>query len=77
MGVKNLPVIAGRLLAGGMPAETPLAVISNATLPGETMLYASVGEAASGKINEAVETPALVLVGSVVPGGPARHHPRF
>ncbi|MDR2845617.1 MAG: uroporphyrinogen-III C-methyltransferase [Puniceicoccales bacterium] len=70
MGVKNLPAIAARLLAGGMAAETPLAVVSKASLPDETVHETTVGAAAAGALDGEIETPALVLIGAVVRARP-------
>ena len=35
MGVKNLPLIAERLIAAGRPGEQPAAVVARGTLPGQ------------------------------------------
>ena len=65
MGVKNLPSIAGRLLAGGLSSTTPLAVISHASRPTQKVFLATVREAAEGLLEERVEAPALVIIGEV------------
>ena len=64
MGLASLAVIAGRLLAAEKPAETPVAVISQATTSEERSVVAplaAIAEAATG-----LEPPALVVVGDVV-----------
>ena len=64
MGLASLAVIAGRLLAAGKPAETPVAVISQGTTSEERSVVAplaAIAEAATG-----LEPPALVVVGDVV-----------
>jgi uroporphyrin-III C-methyltransferase len=65
MGVRRLPEIARNLLNHGMPADMPLAVISEATLPAQKILTGTLGETeklSAGLTNQ----PALVVIGEVV-----------
>lgn len=65
MGVRRLPEIAGNLLGHGMPADMPLAVISEATLPTQKILIGTLSDAeklATGLAGQ----PALVVIGEVV-----------
>ena len=41
MAVQNLPAIAARLVAGGRGAHTPLAIVSEGTMPGERTLLST------------------------------------
>jgi uroporphyrinogen III methyltransferase/synthase len=65
MGVKNLPTIAARLEAGGLPASTPAAIIQDATTAGHRRLLATLGTLAAAAARAGVEAPALVIIGEV------------
>jgi uroporphyrin-III C-methyltransferase len=65
MGVKNLPDIARRLIAGGLPPGTPLAVVSQATLPGEQVFASTAAQVAAGAVPADIPAPALAIVGGV------------
>ena len=63
MGVASLRANAERLIAAGMDAATPAAVISRGTLPDQTTVVAplhAIADAAAG-----LAAPAITLVGSV------------
>ncbi|WP_270025342.1 uroporphyrinogen-III C-methyltransferase [Solirubrobacter phytolaccae] len=63
MGVKALPRIADRLVAGGRSADEPVAVVERGTLPGQKTVVStlsSVVEDAAG-----IRAPAITLVGPV------------
>ena len=63
MGVRALPRIAERLVAGGRPADEPAAVVERGTLPGQRTFsgtLATIAEAAAG-----ARAPAITLVGPV------------
>ena len=65
MGVRRLPEIAHNLLAHGMPAEMPLALICEATLPTQRIVITTLG--AAEKISaDQISPPALVVIGEVV-----------
>jgi uroporphyrin-III C-methyltransferase / precorrin-2 dehydrogenase / sirohydrochlorin ferrochelatase len=66
MAVKNLPVIANRLVEGGRKAETPVAVIAEGTMPGERTVLSTLGEIEQDMVREHVRPPAIVVVGDVV-----------
>jgi uroporphyrin-III C-methyltransferase/precorrin-2 dehydrogenase/sirohydrochlorin ferrochelatase len=66
MAVHNLPLIAERLVRGGRPSSTPLAVISEGTMPGERTLLSTLGSVSEDMTREAVRPPAIVVVGDVV-----------
>jgi uroporphyrin-III C-methyltransferase len=67
MGLKNLAAIAAALLAGGLPPATPAAVIGSATLPGETVVVTDLGSIHARAEAAEVQTPALIVVGAIVP----------
>jgi uroporphyrinogen III methyltransferase/synthase len=66
MGVRNLPAIAERLQAGGLPAETPAAIIQEATTGRQRVLTATLGTLPRRARDEEVTSPALVVIGVVV-----------
>ena len=66
MAVQNLPAIAARLVASGRAADTPLAIVSEGTMPGERTLLSTLGAVEADMAREAVRPPAIVVVGEVV-----------
>jgi uroporphyrin-III C-methyltransferase len=66
MGMANLPGIAKALGAGGLPAETPVAVVAAATLPEQTVLTTDLGHVVEAAGAGAMASPAIVVVGSIV-----------
>ena len=66
MALRRLNRIAGELIAGGLPPETPLAVISSATRADEDILISSLGTVAEDRRRHAIEPPAIVVVGDIV-----------
>jgi uroporphyrin-III C-methyltransferase len=61
MGAARAAAIRDRLLAGGMPASTPVAVIGNATQPDQTELRITLAELG----DQPVQSPATIVVGDV------------
>lgn len=66
MALSRLDEIALRLLAAGRPPETPVAVVAQATLPGQAVLRTTLGACTLDVRRAALPTPALVVVGDVV-----------
>jgi uroporphyrin-III C-methyltransferase len=65
MGVRRLPEIVDNLLRHGMAAETPVAVVSEASRPTQRITVGSLQEAARLSAGLAGQ-PALVVIGEVV-----------
>jgi uroporphyrinogen III methyltransferase/synthase len=65
MGVRALPRIAEQLVAGGRPADEPVAVVERGTLPGQRTLVATLSDVAERAAAEGVRAPAITLVGPV------------
>jgi len=61
MGVGNLPRIAENLIAHGRSPHTPAAVVSRASLPGESAVLATLGTIA--KRAQHLSNPAALIVG--------------
>jgi uroporphyrinogen III methyltransferase/synthase len=63
MGVRALPRIAERLIAGGRPPAEPVAVVERGTLPGQRVVLATLADVAERAAG--VRAPAVTLVGPV------------
>jgi uroporphyrin-III C-methyltransferase len=63
MAVKHLDAIAARLIEAGRDPNDRLAVVSNATLPGQLVVEATLGTVAS--IADMLVAPAVVVLGPV------------
>lgn len=66
MAVANLPAIAAALVAGGRAADTPAAVVENASLPAQRVVRGTLETIAVRSQAAAIEPPAIVVVGAVV-----------
>ena len=66
MAVENLPAIAARLVAGGRPATTPVAVVADGSMPTQRTLWSTLTEVAADLESSALRPPAVVVVGEVV-----------
>jgi len=65
MGVKQLPAIASRLIAGGRQADQPAAVIERGTLPGQRTVVATLATIAERAAEAGIRPPSITLVGDV------------
>ncbi len=66
MAVQNLAKISARLREGGRKDDTPVAVVSEGTLPGERTLLSTLDRVAVDVEEAQVRPPAIVVVGDVV-----------
>ncbi|MGI4744552.1 MAG: uroporphyrinogen-III C-methyltransferase [Janthinobacterium lividum] len=66
MSVRNLGVIAGRLIAGGMRADMPAAAISRAASPEQTLLVGTLATLPDLLERHPLPTPALIVIGGIV-----------
>jgi uroporphyrin-III C-methyltransferase/precorrin-2 dehydrogenase/sirohydrochlorin ferrochelatase len=66
MGLSNAAQIAERLIAAGMHADTPAAIVQNATLPGQSVTTGVVADLGRLAARHAGQGPALLVIGSVV-----------
>lgn len=66
MGMANLARIAEALIAGGLAAETPAAVIVSASLPGERFLAAPLGRLAGAARAAGLGAPGIIAIGEIV-----------
>ncbi len=66
MGLKGLPVICSTLMEHGMPSETPIALVQQATTPRQRVFTGTLGDMPERIANEEVKAPTLIIVGNVV-----------
>jgi uroporphyrin-III C-methyltransferase/precorrin-2 dehydrogenase/sirohydrochlorin ferrochelatase/uroporphyrin-III C-methyltransferase len=64
MGLGTAPLIAAKLIEGGLPAHTPAAAIENGTTPRQRRHLTTLG--ALPKVAEACQPPTLLIIGPVV-----------
>lgn len=66
MGVNNLPQICRQLIAHGLQADTPAALVEKATLPDERCITGTLADLPQLALTHGVKPPALIMVGGVV-----------
>jgi uroporphyrin-III C-methyltransferase/precorrin-2 dehydrogenase/sirohydrochlorin ferrochelatase len=66
MGLKNLPLIAERLLADGRAADTPAALVQEGSTDAQRVLRSTLGAVASDAAAAGIRPPAVVVIGEVV-----------
>jgi uroporphyrin-III C-methyltransferase len=66
MGVGALPEICARLVANGLPAHTPAAVVQNATTPRQRSVAGSLAALPELMAAAGIQAPALIVIGQVV-----------
>jgi len=65
MGVAQLPRIIERLIAQGAPADRPVAIVEQATLPAERLVVGTLASIAAQAAAAGIGAPALLIVGEV------------
>jgi uroporphyrin-III C-methyltransferase / precorrin-2 dehydrogenase / sirohydrochlorin ferrochelatase len=66
MGLKNLPLIAKRLIAEGKPAGTPAALVQEGSTDAQRTLRSTLGAVAEDATVAGIKPPAVVVIGDVV-----------
>ena len=66
MGVGTLPTICAQLIAHGLPASTPAAMIDRATLPGQRSIVGTLQTLPALSVAHGVHPPALIMIGDTV-----------
>lgn len=66
MAARQVGKVVERLMAGGRPADTPVAVVSRAATPRQQVLESTLGGLEQAVAARPMEAPALVVVGEVV-----------
>lgn len=66
MGLKNLPHILSGLRAGGLPGDTPAAVVASATTDREQVVIATVDSLLEAIMEHELEAPVIIVIGHIV-----------
>lgn len=66
MGLTRADDISAKLLAGGLSADTPVAIIENGCRKDQRDIISTLNEFPAAVIREQVQSPALIIVGEVV-----------
>jgi len=66
MAVAHLDGVAAELIKRGRSATTPVAVISEATMPDQQVLTSTLGQVAVDSATAGIRPPAVVVIGDVV-----------
>lgn len=66
MGLSGLPVICGQLIAHGLPADWPAAVVAQGTSVGQQTVCATLQTLAAEVARARLQSPCLTIVGEVV-----------
>lgn len=66
MGLGTLPIICEQLIAHGLPASTPAALIERATLPNQRCITGTLGDLPAIAQTAELKPPTLIMIGEVV-----------
>lgn len=66
MAFNNLALVAERLMAGGRPPHTPVAVIASGTTPAQRVVVGTLADIVERVEREGLTNPAVAVVGEVV-----------
>ena len=70
MGVSSLAAIQNGLLQG-LPANTPIAIVQNASLPHQRQALSTLGQLGDTMAQAQLQSPSIIVVGDVVQGARA------
>jgi len=65
MGVERIEAFADALLAGGRPADTPVAVVQDGTTRIQRTLRTTLAKAAADMRADEIAPPAVIVIGPV------------
>ncbi|WP_296358158.1 uroporphyrinogen-III C-methyltransferase [Ramlibacter sp.] len=68
MGVRGAGRIESELLAGGLPASTPVAVIQHVSLPEQRHAVTTLGQLQATIARDGLASPSVIVVGDVICG---------
>ncbi|MBX9647070.1 MAG: uroporphyrinogen-III C-methyltransferase [Xanthobacteraceae bacterium] len=68
MGKRTFPELARRLIAAGLPANTPAMLAESVSQPDQRLTRTTIAKLAELMATEASSTPALILYGALAPG---------
>lgn len=66
MGVSSLPEVAARLVAAGMPASTPAALVSQGTTSSQRTVVSTIGGLHAAGLAAGIRPPAIFVIGPTV-----------
>lgn len=66
MGLTHMPATVADLLEGGLPADTPAALVENASLSQERTVVATLSTLVETAERENIVSPALIVIGGIV-----------
>ena len=66
MGLSVLPVICRQLVAHGLPASTPAAIVQHGTLPTQRVVIGTLADLAERAAAVGLKPPTLIVIGDVV-----------
>ncbi len=66
MGVANLPEVASKLIAAGMPAGTPAALVAQGARAGQQTVVSTLGALHAAGLAAGVRPPAIFVIGPTV-----------
>lgn len=66
MGVSTAAAIQVQLLAGGLPASTPVALVQSASLPAQRQVVTELGQMTQALARSGLGSPCVFVVGNVV-----------
>ena len=65
MGVESLEGIVGKLLAGGISPEKPVAMVESGTLPQQRTLISTLGAVVKEAAEKQIKPPSVIVIGEV------------
>jgi uroporphyrin-III C-methyltransferase len=68
MGISNAADIQQQLMAGGLPAKTPVAIVQNASLPTQKHAVCTLNELHQTLTTHRLQSPSVLIVGQVMSG---------
>ncbi len=66
MGMRRLPEIAASLMASGVSADLPVAIVQNATTAGQRVLVSTLARAAGDAAAQGFLAPSIIAIGEMV-----------
>jgi uroporphyrin-III C-methyltransferase/precorrin-2 dehydrogenase/sirohydrochlorin ferrochelatase len=66
MGLVGLPHICTSLIAAGLPAETPAALVEQGTTPQQRVIVGTITTLPTLVAEQSVKAPTLIIIGQVV-----------
>jgi len=66
MAMRNLAKIADELMRGGLPANTPAAIVVSATMADERIVVSTLDRVAADAQEHQLGTPSIIVIGNIV-----------